>query len=148
MTLSGIWGSYFYDASHTIRESSIILILSVYPCDTSLHVCHSTLCIIFCTFGETQTHILWSVATGSVLLNYEGMLCVWWGSNPWPLEPQSSTLPTELHTPYNFILLLWLIQYVLTQFESIRWGIAILDLRSDNVRISQLIFVLAIPFLL
>jgi hypothetical protein len=33
------------------------------------------------------------------------------------------------------------------QFESIRWGIAILDLRLGNVQISQLIFVLAIPFL-
>ena len=24
----------------------------------------------------------------------------WWGSNPWPKEPQSSTLPTELQSPY------------------------------------------------
>ena len=101
MTLSGIWGSYFYDASHTIRELSIILILSVYPCDTSLHVCHSTLCIIFCTFGETQTHILWSVATGSLQLNYEGMLGDWWVSIPLPSVPQTDALPIELQTPYK-----------------------------------------------
>ena len=94
MTLSGIWDSYFYDASHTIIE-----LLSVYPYDTSLHVCHSTFCITFCTFGETQTHILWSVATGSVLLNYEGMLCVWWVTIPRPPLSQNGTLPTELHTP-------------------------------------------------
>lgn len=54
-----------------------------------------------CTFGETQTPILWSVVIGSIQLNYKGILCVWWGSNPWPLESQSSTLPTELHTPCN-----------------------------------------------
>ena len=24
----------------------------------------------------------------------------WWESNPWPKEPQSSTLPTELQSPY------------------------------------------------
>ena len=50
MTLSGIWGSYHYDASHTIRE-----LLSVYPYDTPLRICHSTFCIIFCTFGEGRT---------------------------------------------------------------------------------------------
>ena len=33
------------------------------------------------------------------------------------------------------------------QFELIRWGIAILDKRLDSDKISQLIFVLAIPFL-
>ena len=73
----------------------------MYPCDTSLHVCHSTLLIIFCTFGETQTHILWSVATGSILFNYEGMLGVWWVSIPLPSVPQTDVLPIELHTPYS-----------------------------------------------
>ena len=34
--------------SHTIREKYI---LSVYPCDTPLHVCHSTLCIILSVAG-------------------------------------------------------------------------------------------------
>ena len=77
MTLSGIWDSYYYDASHTIRE-----LLSVYPCDTSLHVCHSTLCIIFCILGEIRTPILWSVAIGSSPLNYEDMLGVYRESNP------------------------------------------------------------------
>ena len=86
----------YLTTSHTIRE-----LLSVYPCDTSLHVCHSTLLIIFCILGEIRTPILWSVAIGSSPLNYEDMLCVWWVSNPRPLEPQSSTLPTELHTPYK-----------------------------------------------
>ena len=32
-------------------------------------------------------------------LSYEGMLCVWQVTILRPLEPRSSTLPTELHTP-------------------------------------------------
>ena len=41
---------------HTPLESRVfLLVLSVYPCDTSLHVCHTTHCIIFCTFGEGRT---------------------------------------------------------------------------------------------
>ena len=109
MTLSGIWDSYFYDASHTIREPGCYintikieyLSLVWYPCDTSLHVCHSTILIIFCTFGEIQTHILRVVTAGSILFNYEGMLGVWWVSIPLPSVPQTDVLPIELHTPYS-----------------------------------------------
>ena len=104
---------------HTPLESRVfLLILSVNPCVTSPHAYHSTLCIIF--------------------------LGVWWVSNPLPSVPQTDALPIELHTPF-VILFLWLIQYVLTQLKLIHWDIAILDLHSDNVQISQPIFVLAIP---
>ena len=90
MTLSGIWGSYYYDASHTIREPGCYintikienLSLVWYPCDTSLHVCHSTFCIIFCTLKEIQTPISRSVVGYSVQLNYVGNLGNYWGSNP------------------------------------------------------------------
>ena len=65
-------------------------------------------------------------------------------------DPTTSTF-TEWHSTnwatYTIYFILWLIQYVLTLFESVRWDIAILDLQLDSVQISQLIFVLAIPFL-
>lgn len=36
-------------------------------------------------------------------LSYKCILCVWAGSNCWPLESQSNALPTELHTPYSTV---------------------------------------------
>ena len=48
-------------------------------------------------FGPTTCSLQVSCTT-TVLLKHLG---VWWGSNPWPPEPQPGTLPTELQTPYK-----------------------------------------------
>ena len=61
---SGFW---FLSASHTIRESGFLWalqltdwgpILSVYPCDMSLHICQSTLCTNqFCSPAGSRTRL-------------------------------------------------------------------------------------------